>query len=124
MTLSVAQIDPETDRLIDEWLPLSEVAARLGITIGKAKQLLKEKKLIGVRRGAGEPQVPAAFIGGNDLLKGLSGTLTLLSDSGYDDLAALRWLFTADDSLPGAPIEAIAAGRHTEVKRRAQALAF
>lgn len=125
MTLSVAQIDPETDRLIDEWLPLSEVAARLGITIGKAKQLLRDKKLIGVRRGDGmEPQVPAAFLGEKDVLKGLPGTLTLLSDAGYDDLAALRWLFTADDSLPGTPIQAIAAGRHTEVKRRAQALAF
>jgi len=36
----------------------------------------------------------------------------------------LRWLFTADDSLPGTPIEAIAKRRSAEVNRRAQALAF
>ncbi|MFD0659955.1 Rv2175c family DNA-binding protein [Thermocatellispora tengchongensis] len=107
-----------------EWLPLSEVAKRLGVSAGRAKQLLKDRKLIGVRRDGGEPQVPAAFLGKDDVLKGLPGTLTVLADAGYDDVESLRWLFTPDPSLPGAPVEAIAAGRHTEVKRRAQALAF
>ncbi len=124
MTLSVVQIDRETDQLIGEWLPLSEVATRLGISIGRAKQLLKDRKLIGVRREGGEPQVPAVFIRNDDVLKGLPGTLTVLADAGYDEVESLRWLFTADDSLPGAPVDAIRAGRHTEVKRRAQALAF
>ncbi|GAA5053242.1 hypothetical protein HNP84_001349 [Thermocatellispora tengchongensis] len=124
MTLSVAQIDRQTDELVGEWLPLSEVAKRLGVSAGRAKQLLKDRKLIGVRRDGGEPQVPAAFLGKDDVLKGLPGTLTVLADAGYDDVESLRWLFTPDPSLPGAPVEAIAAGRHTEVKRRAQALAF
>ncbi|WP_248965220.1 Rv2175c family DNA-binding protein [Sphaerisporangium perillae] len=124
MTLSVAQIDRETDQLVGEWLPLTEVGRRLGLTTGRAKQLLKDKKLIGVRRGGHEPEVPAKFIADDDVVKGLPGTLTVLSDSGFEDVEALRWLFTADDSLPGAPIDAIVAGRHTEVKRRAQALAF
>jgi hypothetical protein len=124
VTLSVVQIDRETDQLVGEWLPLSEVADRLGLTIGRAKQLLRDRKLIGARRDGGEPQVPAVFIAGDDVLKGLPGTLTVLADAGYDDVESLRWLFTADDSLPGAPVDAIAAGRHTEVKRRAQALAF
>ncbi|MGW4639736.1 Rv2175c family DNA-binding protein [Sphaerisporangium sp. NPDC004334] len=110
--------------MVGEWLPLTEVGRRLGLSTGRAKQLLKDKKLIGVRRGGPEPEVPAKFIAGDDVVKGLPGTLTVLSDSGYDDAEALRWLFTADDSLPGAPIDAIVAGRHTEVKRRAQALAF
>jgi len=39
-------------------------------------------------------------------------------------LEAMRWLFTADDSLPGTPIDAIVKRRSTEVNRRAQALAF
>src|SRR5262249_61542739 len=52
------------------------------------------------------------------------GTLTLLFDCGFSDVEAMRWLFTADDSLPGRPIEAIAAHRCSEVNRRAQALAF
>ena len=36
----------------------------------------------------------------------------------------MRWLFTPDDSLPGTPADALRAGRKTEVRRRAQALAF
>ncbi|MFC0861041.1 Rv2175c family DNA-binding protein [Sphaerimonospora cavernae] len=124
MTLTVAQIDPETDQLVGEWLPLSEAAKSLGLTIGRVKQLLKDKKLVGVRRGGGEPQVPAVFIAAGDVLKGLPGTLTVLADAGYDSVESIRWLFTPDDSLPGSPIDAIRAGRHTEVKRRAQALGF
>ncbi|MET9339752.1 Rv2175c family DNA-binding protein [Nonomuraea sp. NPDC003804] len=124
MTLSVAQIDRETDQLVAEWLTLPEVADRLALSIGRAKQLLKDHKLLGVRRGAGGPQVPAVFLEGRDVVKGLPGTLTLLLDAGYDDAEALRWLFTPDESLPGSPIDAIKAGRHTEVKRRAQALGF
>ena len=124
MTLSVAQIDRETDQLVSEWLTLPEVAQRLGVSLGKAKQLLKDHKLLGVKRGGGGPQVPAVFLDGKDVMKGLPGTLTVLQDAGYDDVQTLRWLFTPDDSLPGSPVEAIRAGRHTEVKRRAQALAF
>ncbi|MCA2226901.1 Rv2175c family DNA-binding protein [Nonomuraea sp. NPDC052129] len=124
MTLSVAQIDRETDQLVAEWLTLPEVAARLDLSIGRAKQLLKDRKLLGVRRGGGGPQVPAVFLDGKDVMKGLPGTLSVLRDSGYDDIESLRWLFTPDDSLPGSPVDAIRAGRHTEVKRRAQALAF
>ncbi|GAA3445708.1 Rv2175c family DNA-binding protein [Planomonospora venezuelensis] len=124
MTLSVAQIDRETDELVGEWLTLTEVARRLDLSIGRAKQLLKDRKLIGVRRGGGEPQVPAVFLAGNDVVKGLPGTLTVLLDAGYDDVESLRWLFTPDETIPGSPVDAILAGRHTEVKRRAQALGF
>lgn len=124
MTLTVAQIDRETDQLVGEWLPLSEAAKKLGLSVGRAKQLLKDKKLVGVRRGGGEPQIPVVFIVDGEVLKGLPGTLTVLSDAGYDEVESIRWLFTPDDSLPGAPIDAIVKGRHTEVKRRAQALGF
>ncbi|MFJ2029297.1 Rv2175c family DNA-binding protein [Streptosporangium sp. NPDC087985] len=124
MTLSVAQIDRETDQLVGEWLTLSEVARRLNLSAGRAKQLLKDRKLIGVRRGGGEPQIPAAFLAADDVVKGLPGTLTVLLDAGYSDVESLRWLFTPDDTLPGSPVDAIVAGRHTEVKRRAQALGF
>ncbi|GAA4555807.1 Rv2175c family DNA-binding protein [Planotetraspora kaengkrachanensis] len=124
MTLTVAQIDVETDRLVGEWLPLSKVADRLGLSIGRAKQLLKDKKLVGARRNGGEPNIPAVFLADGDVLKGLPGTLTVLSDAGYTDVEAIRWLFTPDPSLPGSPIDAVVAGRHTEVKRRAQALGF
>jgi hypothetical protein len=88
------------------------------------KQLLRDRKLIAVTRLQGAVSVPAAFLDGHQIVKGLCGTLTLLFDCGFDELEALRWLFTADDSLPGTPIAAIVGHRGTEVNRRAQALAF
>jgi hypothetical protein len=120
----VAQIDPMTDTLVGEWLSLPEVAGQLGVPAGRVKQLLRDRKLLAVNRPEGPLAVPAAFLDGNQIVKGLCGTLTLLRDCGFDEAEALRWLFTADESLPGTPIDAIARHRATEVNRRAQALAF
>ena len=120
----MAQIDPATDALVGEWLSLPDVAGQLGIPVGRVKQLLRDRKLLAVNRPEGTLAVPAAFLDGSQIVKGLCGTLTLLFDCGFDDLEAMRWLFTADDSLPGTPIEAIAKRRSAEVNRRAQALAF
>jgi uncharacterized protein len=120
----VAQIDVATDTLVGEWLSLPEVAGRLGTSIGKVKQLLRDHKIIAVTRPDGDRGVPATFLDGTQVVKGLSGTLTVLFDCGFHDEEALRWLFTADDTLPGTPIEALCAHRGTEVNRRAQALAF
>jgi hypothetical protein len=120
----VAQIDPPTDALVGEWLSLPDVGRLLGIPAGRVKQLLRDRKLLAVTRPDGAVAVPAAFLDGPHVLKGLCGTLTLLFDCGFDELEALRWLFTADESLPGTPIDAIVMHRGTEVNRRAQALAF
>jgi hypothetical protein len=120
----VAQIDPVTEALVGEWLSLPEVAGCLDIPISRVKQLLRDRKLIAVTRPDGQRGVPAAFLDGTQIVKGLSGTLTVLFDCGFDEEDALRWLFTADDTLPGTPIEALCKHRGTEVIRRAQALAF
>ncbi|MDQ2811708.1 MAG: Rv2175c family DNA-binding protein [Actinomycetota bacterium] len=120
----MAQIDPATDVLVGEWLSLPDAADQLGISIGRVKQLLRDRKLLAVKRPEGTQAVPAAFLDGDQVVKGLSGTLTLLFDCGFDEPGALRWLFTADETLPGTPISAIARNRATEVNRRAQALAY
>jgi len=120
----VAQIDPTTDALVGQWLSLLDVAGQLGLPAARVKQLLRDRKLLAVTRPEGTLAVPAAFLDGQQVVKGLCGTLTLLFDCGFDELEALRWLFTADDSLPGTPIDAIVKHRGTEVNRRAQALAF
>jgi Rv2175c C-terminal domain of unknown function len=120
----VAQIDPATDALVGDWLSLPEVSGLLGMPAGRVKQLLRDRKLLAVTRPEGTVSVPAAFLDGHHIVKGLCGTLTLLFDCGFGEVEALRWLFTADDSLPGTPIDAIVAHRGTEVNRRAQALAF
>jgi hypothetical protein len=120
----VAQIDPATDALVGEWLTLPDVADQLGIPLGRVKQLLRDRKLLAVKRPEGTLAVPAAFLDGKQVVKGLCGTLTLLFDCGFDEPDAMRWLFTADETLPGTPIDAIVRRRATEVNRRAQALAF
>lgn len=120
----VAQIDPAADALVGDWLSLPEVAERLGIPSSRVKQLLRDRKLLAAARPSGERAVPAAFLDGDQVVKGLHGTLTVLYDCGFDDSEALRWLFTADETLPGTPIQALCKHRGTEVNRRAQALAF
>jgi hypothetical protein len=120
----VVQIDPMADALVSDWMSLPEVGDRLGIPPSKVKQLLRDRKLLAVTRPDGSRAVPAAFLDGDQVVKGLPGTLTVLLDCGFDDLEALRWLFTADETLPGTPIQALCRHRGTEVNRRAQALAF
>jgi hypothetical protein len=105
-------------------LPLTEVANALGTSVNKVRQLLREGELIALKRG-GELVVPSAFLVKDGVVKGLSGTITVLADSGFSRTEMLRWLFTTDDSLPGStPVNALRTSHGTEVKRRAQAMAF
>jgi hypothetical protein len=120
----VAQIDPPTDAIVGDWLTVPEVAGRLGLPVSRVKQLLRDRKLLAVQRPSGEFAVPAAFLDGNQVIHGLGGTLTLLFDCGFSETEALSWLFTADETLPGTPVQALTEHRRTEVNRRAQALAF
>jgi len=135
---------PLPDDLVDSWLTVPDVADELGIDAGKVRRLLKEGRLAGVRRG--DPlvlSIPAAFLVPVDaanpsadprsedddeapaaratVLASLQGTLSVLGDAGFSAAEAIVWLFTADESLPGRPVDALRAGHKTEVRRRAQA---
>ena len=123
--MGVTTPDSSLDSLIPEWLTLPDVAERMNLPITKARQLVKDRQLVAVRRGERNVlSVPAAFLLGDQVLKGLPGTLTLLADNKYTDDEALRWMFTADETLPGTPVQALRDNRGTEVRRRAQALGF
>ena len=118
-------LDTDLDSLISDWLTLPDVAERLNLPITKVRQLVKDRQVVAFRRGERKIlSVPAAFISGDQVLKGLPGTLTLLAVNKYTDEEALRWMFTADDTLPGTPVQALTENRGTEVRRRAQALGF
>jgi excisionase family DNA binding protein len=110
------------DTLVASWLTFRDAADRLGVSPNKVRQLVREHQLAAVRIGGGEPVVPALFVGDAAPVKGLSGTLILLGDRGFDDAEAIEWLFTPDDSLPGRPIDALREDRGKEVHRRAQAI--
>ncbi|MGQ0838650.1 Rv2175c family DNA-binding protein [Actinokineospora sp.] len=106
-------------------LPLPDVAERLHQPITRVHQALRDHHLLAVRR-KGVLMVPADFLDEETgaVVKGLPGTITVLNDSGFSPEEMIRWLFTADDSLPGTPIDALRGNRGREVKRRAQALAL
>ncbi|QWF77670.1 Rv2175c family DNA-binding protein [Amycolatopsis sp. CA-230715] len=105
-------------------LSLDEVSAALRVSANKVRQMLREGQLIAVRRD-GDLVVPAAFLTKEGVVKGLGGTITVLADAGFGRTEMLRWLFERDESLPGAsPIQALRTSHGSEVKRRAQAMAF
>jgi len=104
-------------------LPVAEVAAQLKVPVSRVHQLVRDGHLLSVRRD-GEVVIPAEFLDGPVVVKGLPGTVTVLRDGGFSDEDVLRWLFAEDDSLPGTPIAALRSNRGREVKRRAQAMAF
>ena len=68
--------------------------------------------------------VPAAFLQDGAVVKSLPAVITLLRDARFADDEIVDWLFRADDSLPGTPIEALRGNRGSEVKRRAQVAGY
>lgn len=107
-----------------EWVDLPSLAEAWDLPVNRVRQLINEGALLAVRRD-GVLRVPAELIKGDIVRKHLPGVLNLLHDAGYNDEEAMRWLYTADESLPGGTAaHALAGGRATEVKRRAQALGF
>ncbi|MCU1601818.1 MAG: hypothetical protein JWO22_2527 [Frankiales bacterium] len=104
-------------------LTYTEVAERMGISTNAVKTLISEHKLLAIRTDEGIV-VPDEALDGDVPVKHLFGVLTLLHDAGYSPEESYGWLTTEDDSLPGTPFQALHENRATEVKRRAQALAF
>ncbi|MGQ0773956.1 MAG: Rv2175c family DNA-binding protein [Pseudonocardiales bacterium] len=101
-------------------LPLPDVAKRLGLPVTRVHQMLRYGQLLGLRRD-GVVVVPADFLSGHEVVKGLPGTITLLRDAGYSHEEILRWLFTAEESLSGTPIGALRSDRDREVIRQIKA---
>ena len=135
---------PVLDALVPDWLTLPDVSERLGIDVGKVRRLLQEGRLLAVRRGdplvlsvpadffvplhLANPAAPTAQGPAEDgsprwaVLTALRGTLTVLSDAGFDASESIEWLFSSDEVLGRTPMEALRAGSKSEVRRRAQTL--
>lgn len=115
----------ELDDLVSGWLTLPDLAERIDVPLPKIRQLLREGRLVAIERGIPPvKQVPAELVADGQLIKGLAGALTVLRDAGYGDHEAMRWLLTEDPVIAARPVDLMAAGQHTAVKRRAQVLAF
>ena len=116
--------EPDLSVLVPEWIDWAETARRLDVPVSRVRTMIREHELAAAvpSPGAGQ-QVPADFVQDGLVVKGLPGLLTVLHDGGYDDRECIAWIFT-DLDLPGRPIDALRENRGSEVKRRAQSMAF
>lgn len=113
------------ETMVSEWLPLPDVAEKLDVSVTKVHALVKDGSLLSARVGERKIRaVPAEFIVDDHILESLRGTITVLHDAGFEDTEAIEWLYTADETLPGRPIDALREGRKTEIRRRASALGW
>lgn len=104
------------------WLSLPDLVELTGEPLGRVRRYLDEKQLIGSRRD-GAFKVPAPFLLDGHPIASLRGTIIVLHDAGFSDDEAIDWLLTDVDAIGIPPIEALRAGRKTEVRRVAQTLA-
>ena len=105
------------------WVNLPDVSTKLGVSISKVHQMIRDGQLIAVKH-EGVRQVPAELVANSTVLKHLPGVLTLLRDNGYNDEEVLRWLYQPDPDLDGCGARGLGGDRAREVKRRAQAVGF
>lgn len=106
---------------VTQWITVPEAAELLNLPLGKVHRLIDEHELITVRVD-GVKKIPAELIIDGEPLSSLKGTISVLLDSHFTIDEAIEWLYTPDESLPGTPMQALLAGRKTEIRRRAQAL--
>ncbi|MDQ2698099.1 MAG: Rv2175c family DNA-binding protein [Actinomycetota bacterium] len=109
-------------RFETDWLTLPDLVEVLGEPLGRVRRLLDDSHLVGSRRD-GVFKVPSAFIVDGHPLPSLRGTVFVLHDAGFSDDEAIDWLLTPEESIGIAPIEALLAGRKSEVRRVARTLA-
>ena len=105
------------------WLTIPEVCERLSLTPGKVHRLVEDRALLGMKHD-GVFRIPDIFLEGSAPVADLKGTAIVLIDGGFSPEAAIEWLVATHEVLAMSPIEAIRAGRKTEVRRLAQALAL
>jgi len=113
--------------LVGDWTTVPDIAERVGVPLARVRQYLADRDLLSLRVGERKVvSIPAKFVRDDGPRPELKGTFTVLADGGMSDEQILRWLFTPDETLPvdGAPVDALVAGHKTEVRRRAQAMAF
>ena len=105
------------------WVTVPEIAERFEVKLSQVHRLIEERSLLSTRID-GVVKVPELFLGEAEPLRELRGTVFLLLDAGFSEDEAMTWLLAEEPSLATSPILALRAGRKSEVRRVAQALAF
>ena len=112
----------ETTRYETDWLTIPDLVELLDEPLGRVRRFIDEDYLVGSRRD-GVFKVPAAFLAEGRPLPALRGTIIVLHDAGFDPDETIDWLLTPEQTIGVAPIEALRAGRKSEVRRVAATLA-
>lgn len=107
-----------------ELLTFPQAAEILGVPVTRLHQFVRDGALVAVREGTGPRAIPASFLEGAAIVKLLPSVIRLLRDAHFSDDEIVDWLFRADDSLPGTPIEALRRNHGREVTRRAQVAGY
>lgn len=118
----------DLDALVGEWMNLPDLAEALDIEVGKARGMVSDRQVVGIKRG--EPktfQVPAKFVlpdveGRPGVIPTLRGTVMVLSDAQFTEEEIIEWLFTPNDELGELPVDSLINGKRAAVRRAAQSL--
>ncbi|MDY5585155.1 MAG: helix-turn-helix domain-containing protein [Arcanobacterium sp.] len=108
-----------------DWYSIPEVSDYLQIPQREVRTMLKQHELIAVRGGDNFAlRIPAQVLifptdGVPQIVAGLSGTLTLLSDLGFTDEEQVQWLISDNLELGMSPLAALQAGQLHAVRRAA-----
>ena len=104
-------------------LPVAEVAQMLGVPVSRVHQMVRDGHLLSVRRD-GAVWVPSDFFADGAPLKGLSGRSCCCATGGTATRRSSGGCSPTTPRCRAARSQSLRAGRHREVKRRAQAMAF
>jgi tagatose-1,6-bisphosphate aldolase non-catalytic subunit AgaZ/GatZ len=105
-------------------MSVPDAAQALGVPVTRIHQYVRDGHLVSVRNAEGARCIPALLLQHGAILKSLPSVITQLRDARYSDDEIVEWLFRADDSLPGSPVDALRENRGSEVKRRAQVAGY
>nr|WP_277626696.1 Rv2175c family DNA-binding protein [Arsenicicoccus piscis] len=117
------------EELVPAWLTVPDIVELTGRPVTLVRAWIKDGELVAVRRRSSEGRlivsIPADFVTDEGPLHHLPGTLTVLADSRMSGEEAIEWLYRPDSSWrTGSAISDLLAGHKTEVRRRAQELAY
>ncbi len=122
---NAASQEPTLEDLVQDWEFFPDLAEKWDIPVTRVHNMVSEGRLLTAKVGERHARaIPALFLVEDGPLEPLKGTISVLRDARFSDEEAIRWLYTPDGSLPGRPIDALREGRKTEIRRRAQALAW
>jgi hypothetical protein len=107
-----------------ELLTIPQAAEALSLPVNRVHQYVRDGHLVAVRDEAEVRCIPALFIQDGLIVKHLNAVITMLRDVRFSDTEIVDWLHRPEDSLPGAPIDALRENRGSEVKRRAQVAGY